>query len=763
MNSKLKVNIPFILGVLSAMMFITAIISYSFVAYTSRITEEFYSHPFTVSNTALRLKHNLYQIDQNMMQVSMVHSNSEIAKRERSVHELEYIIDSDFQILKEQYFGDPDTVTTSVQLFQESKQIRGKFFQLYANGEQQEASDLLSQGALYPSIMVSIGKNINTIVDFSQQKAMAFLNQAKEHKDRGFIFIVSSLIGLLTFSLLMIKKALKIDNQLRKMNVSLDHLVKEKTAQLMALNNTLHLKNAKLNLQQEELTAQQEELAAQNEELTAQQEELRSLNEELDHTNWGLSILNENLEDIVHERTDDLFLTNQELIEINKKLQGKNELIQKMAYYDDLTGFPNKQKINEYLIQSIELEKAEGVVLFIDLDDLKLFNDSYGHNFGDKIIKESGARIDCALQAEKIVSRIHGDEFIAVIPGKYRQQQVKDMVQNILHEINKEYWVDEICFHISASIGIAMYPNDGHTAEDIVKNADNAMYAAKYSGKNCWKFFNAEMQFSILNRIQLTNSLRKAIEREELFIHYQPQVNISTEKIIGFEALLRWNSREYGHISPKEFIPIAEQSNLIYPIGKWVLYHACAFASKFADYGLQNTRIAVNISSHQLNSANCIEIIQGIVQQTHIFPHQLELEITESEMLLSVNDAVKKMNQIKELGISLALDDFGTGYSSLTYLQSLPIDTLKIDKTFIEKVTSTKNGSHIIRYIIKMAHLLGLNVVAEGVETLLQVSRLKANQCDIMQGYFFSRPVSEAEAIKMMTGETDIFLKLQAK
>ena len=449
--------------------------------------------------------------------------------------------------------------------------------------------------------------------------------------------------------------------------------------------------------------------------------------------------------------------TNQDITELvrgEEERRKQAETIKHMAYFDSLTGLANRHHLNEWLHNEMKRArsgKASGLILFIDLDDLKLVNDTYGHSYGDKIISAAGSRISDGVGEKAFVARIGGDEFVVILPGTYERGQIEEIAYKISKSVGQKQEILGRCFHMTASIGIAYYPSDGDTSEEIIKNADNAMYAAKKDSKNCWRFYTEAMQAEAYKKMQLTGSLRYALERGELSIVYQPQISTTKRTVTGFEALLRWNSVEYGIVSPMHFIPLAEQSGLIHSIGQWVLGEACQFARRLADQGWSEVHVAVNISSKQIASDDFIAVVRRAVKEAGIQPHQLELEITESLLMTSLEEATSKLTQLKEFGVHLSLDDFGTGFSSLTYLRILPVETLKIDKSFIDMITNDVQGAKIIGSIIDMAHTIHVNVVAEGVETELQLEYLADNGCDLIQGYIFSRPVSEAEAFKLLS------------
>ena len=427
------------------------------------------------------------------------------------------------------------------------------------------------------------------------------------------------------------------------------------------------------------------------------------------------------------------------------------------AFHDPLTGLPNRAYLNNRLeeeMQKARCNDACGAVMFIDLDDLKTVNDSFGHACGDDLIKAAAAQICDAVGPDAFVARVGGDEFIVILPGESNLRQIAQIADGLVLAAQREYSVGGRDIHMSASLGVTLYPSDGDQAQEILKNADNAMYAAKAAGRNCWRFYEAAMLKDAYEKLLLTNSLRHALERAEFSLNYQPQIALDGEEIIGFEALLRWHSHEHGFVSPLRFIPLAEQSGLILPIGEWVFGEACRFAHKLANLGYHQLHVAVNVSPRQLADADFVAMVRHCLEDANIGPAQLEVEITENVLIESLEDSTRKLEALNALGIKLSLDDFGTGYSSLTYLRNLPVATLKIDKTFIDKILEDKVQEGFIRSIIDMAHVLGLNVVAEGVETEPQLAKLQQFDCDCVQGYLFSKPLTEAAAIEFVLKKT---------
>ncbi|WP_371381359.1 EAL domain-containing protein [Sporomusa aerivorans] len=428
--------------------------------------------------------------------------------------------------------------------------------------------------------------------------------------------------------------------------------------------------------------------------------------------------------------------------------------IRQIAFHDTLTGLPNRPSLNAYLKEEMAKargKKAKGVILFIDIDDFKSVNDSFGHSFGDNVIVSASQRIVAAIGKGAFVSRLGGDEFIVIAPGESSRERAARMAGRVTEELGQDYEIAAQRVHMSASIGVVLYPEDGDMAEDILKKADIAMYAAKQAGRNCWRFYEPILLQKTYEKLLLTNGLRRGLERGEFSLYYQPQFTVTGDEVIGFEALLRWVSPEHGLVPPDRFIPLAEQSGLILPIGQWVLQEACRFARRLADLGQENLCVAVNISPRQLLSEDFVTNVRDGIIMAGIKPNQLEIEITESVFIESMEDAVVKLRQLQAIGVTLSLDDFGTGYSSLTYLRNLPVGILKIDKSFIDKIITDEMQLQVVGSIIDLGHNLGLTIVAEGVENREQLSILTEAGCDRIQGYLFSKPLVEEAAVRLLS------------
>ena len=427
------------------------------------------------------------------------------------------------------------------------------------------------------------------------------------------------------------------------------------------------------------------------------------------------------------------------------------EVIHHMAFHDALTGLPNRAGLQARLREELdaEQEKKNGALFFVDMDDLKAINDNFGHSSGDHVIITAGNILCRTLGEDAFVSRLGGDEFIALLPAVEREA-AGAMAKQVIQALGCEYNVAGRQLHLSASLGVALYPDDGVAAEELLKRADSAMYAAKRAGRNCWRFYETALSDEAYERMVLTNSLRRALENKELFLQYQPQLDLLTGRVNGFEALLRWRSEEHGFVSPAKFIPIAEESGLILTIGAWVLGEAARFAKRLAARGLGQVHIAVNISPKQLLAADFVAQVQEILTREGVAMEQMVLEVTEGIMIESMEESIGKLWELRKMGLLLALDDFGTGYSSLTYLKHLPINILKMDKSFINVEEMEGTQEEMIASIISLGHTLGMVLVAEGVETEVQKEVLKRRGCDCLQGYIFSRPVDAEEALKFL-------------
>ncbi|WP_226677843.1 sensor domain-containing protein [Mesobacillus jeotgali] len=427
--------------------------------------------------------------------------------------------------------------------------------------------------------------------------------------------------------------------------------------------------------------------------------------------------------------------------------------IKYMAYYDVLTGLPNRNMVRKHLNSALSNGNGNLAVLFLDLDRFKIINDTKGHRVGDLLLKVVATRLKNAVKEQGLVSRQGGDEFIIVLKD-FRKEQVIEVAERILNEFNEGITIEGQEFFVTPSIGISMAPEDGQDEETLIKHADTAMYLAKDRGKNNYQFYTDKLHGLSSRKMELENGLRKALEQNQLMLHYQPQVNLETGKIIGVEALVRWVHPEKGLISPAEFIPMAEETGLIVPLGKWVLEKAAAQNKVWQEKGYSPIPMSVNISVRQLQEDTFIDCVKQVLIDTQLAPNYLDFEITESVMQNSEKTALI-LDQLKELGITLAIDDFGTGYSSLSLLKHFPIDKIKIDKSFVDDIIHHSNQGAMVKTIIDMGHNLEFSVIAEGVEEREQVEFLLKNGCVIGQGYHFSRPLPMEEMEQLLINNNE--------
>jgi diguanylate cyclase (GGDEF)-like protein len=425
------------------------------------------------------------------------------------------------------------------------------------------------------------------------------------------------------------------------------------------------------------------------------------------------------------------------------------------AQYDSLTGLPNRILLQDRLRQAMEHSNRSGEpfwLVFIDLDRFKFINDSLGHKAGDQLLSGVAKRLEWTIRDTDTVARFGGDEFIVILQGNMEDNLRTGMLNRLIHALEAPFTIDGNEINTTCSAGVAVYPTDATSAEALLSNADIAMYRAKELGKNNFQFFTQNMNEKVANRLRVETHLRKALELNELEVFYQPKVDLQTKKIVGMEALIRWNSKELGFTSPSQFIALAEETGLIVPIGEWVLKTACAQAVAWQKAGFGKLLMAVNLSARQFNQKNLLKSITDILEETGMDAEQLELELTESMIMDDAEGAEQVLHSIKSLGIHLSIDDFGTGYSSLSYLKNLPVNTLKIDKSFTDDIILHSDEAPIVASIISLAKNLKLNVVAEGVENYEQVRYLSAHGCNEIQGYYFSKP-DTAETIETLLKE----------
>jgi diguanylate cyclase (GGDEF)-like protein/PAS domain S-box-containing protein len=433
--------------------------------------------------------------------------------------------------------------------------------------------------------------------------------------------------------------------------------------------------------------------------------------------------------------------------DITQRREMEEQLI-KQATHDSLTALPNRVLLIDRVDQAILQSKKKNhllAFLFLDLDRFKMINDSLGHSIGDKLLQAVSNRLLIATNDFDTVCRLGGDEFVILLQDILSEPQAQKVAEDILHAIAKPFQIDQHNLKITGSIGISYFPKDGGDYESLMKSADLSMYHAKDNGRNTYRSYDKEMNTRVINRMQLDNALRDSLRKKEFHLVYQPLIKLANNKVVGFEALLRWNSHILGVVPPTDFIGMAEENGLIFEIGLWVLQEACAQLMRWHKQGYNQLTIAVNISGRQLRQARLPEIIKRILAETGLSPKFLELELTESLLVENIKHAVETMYELKDMGTKLVIDDFGTGYSSLSYLKQFPVDKLKIDRSFISELINKENDAAIARAIINLGHSLNLEVLAEGIETELQREFIMKHGCDYAQGYYFTPPKKAEE------------------
>ncbi len=431
--------------------------------------------------------------------------------------------------------------------------------------------------------------------------------------------------------------------------------------------------------------------------------------------------------------------------------------IHQLAYYDALTGLPNREQFRKHTERALRAARRNGqrfALVFLDLDEFKYINDTLGHDAGDELLcsiadylqhsiraSDLVAKLDTEDASQTSLSRLGGDEFTILLPDLKETEVAAMVAARVLDQLRHPIKIQGKEFFITGSMGIALYPDDGDSVDTLLKNADIAMYHAKQGGRNNYRFYAKHMDEQVQARLSMESKLKRALEREELDLHYQAKVEIETGRVIGVEALLRWYNHEMGQVSPARFIPVAEETGLIVPIGEWVLHTACRQGQHWRQAGLVPGNVAVNLSSHQFRRGGLVKTVEQALASTGWDAQWLELELTESVIMENAEETIRVLNQLKQMGITLSVDDFGTGYSSMAYLKRFPLDVVKIDQSFVNDITTDHNDATIVRAIIALARGLNLTSIAEGVETEEQLKFLREHGCDQMQGYLVNRPV----------------------
>jgi diguanylate cyclase (GGDEF)-like protein len=429
---------------------------------------------------------------------------------------------------------------------------------------------------------------------------------------------------------------------------------------------------------------------------------------------------------------------------LEELVQQRTAEIEHLAYYDALTGLPNRVLFLDRVTQALNVAHRTQemiAIVFLSLDRFKKINDTLGHVTGDSCLTEVAARLGPCLKEGDTIARFEGDEFALLLTGVEGTQDLVELAQRISEALRPSFHLNEQEVYITASIGMSLFPDDGMDTGNILKNASVALHQAKMLGGNNYRFYTSDMNARAVKRLELETSLRRALDRKEFVIYYQPQIEYASGKVVGAEALVRWQHPQLGFLPPAEFIPLAEDTGVIEPLGAWVMSNACAEARTWHTEGFGNLRVAVNVSTRQFRQPNFFESMVETLAQTRLDPGNLELELTETTIMENTEEAVDLLTKIRKLGVKIAIDDFGTGYSSLSYLKRLPIDTLKLDRSFVNGATSDPDDAALVMAVITLAHNLRLKVIAEGVETEEHLRFLRLLRCDGGQGYLFGKPM----------------------
>jgi diguanylate cyclase (GGDEF)-like protein len=439
-----------------------------------------------------------------------------------------------------------------------------------------------------------------------------------------------------------------------------------------------------------------------------------------------------------------LIVRARQLVQNIEQRKRAEDRIRHLAYHDALTDLPNRAQLEDHLAKALAQARRKGcmlALLYLDLDRFKHVNDAVGHSLGDHVLQSVAERLTSIVRGADTVARVGGDEFTILLPEISCAQDAVDVAERILTDLRQPVMVDHREFHATTSMGIAFYPDDAEEADTLLRNADIAMYRAKEKGRDNHQLYTAAMNARIAERFAVENDLRRALERQEFVVYYQPQVDISSQQIVGVEALVRWQHPSRGLMLPADFIPVAEESGLIVPLGEWVLRTACAQVKAWQEAGLPAIRLAVNLSGRQFQQRDLAEMVDRALKETSLEPRYLQLEITETVVMHDMDFTIATLGNLKAMGVQIAIDDFGCGHSSLNYLKRLPIDHVKIDRSFVRDLATDPSDAAIVGSVVAMTHELNLKVVAEGVETEEQLAFLKDRRCDVVQGFLFSKPM----------------------
>ena len=742
--------------------------SFKYIQNSISDTNLLYQHPFKVSNASLKIKFNIQSMHQVMKGIKHTKSSEQI-KVASLVDKYESDVLSEFTLISERYLGKKEVTDHIYQLITNWRTIRQNIFDLHL--QRNNNIELKQAEQQSNEIVKALLHEIGTVIKFANNKAKGFTESSKSSLSNVDKIGLMLILFLLSMQLLLFR--------LFKRNS-----IKEKRNVLKALNWSNELLNSSPNamiiadqrgkITQVNITAQklfgysQAEFTNLNisalmpKRFVNHQEKINNFFNHSSTRSMGegkdLFAIKKSGEEFQVEISLNLAQLNKDRVAITSirdvTKQKLTELkVLHQASYDFLTQLPNRFLSLDRLARSIERAKRNNnkfAVMYIDLDDFKKANDVFGHQMGDRILVSTAAKLTNVMRANDTVGRLGGDEFVTLIDDFSSKEALIKVANNILDIFKKPFSIGQQNILLSASIGISVYPDDGNTVEELLVNADLSMFKSKDVGKNSFTFFESSMKDSLNRHSAIEEALKGSLERNEFYLVYQPKYEISSNIIIGFEALLRWDNSEFRGINPDEFIPVLEQTGLINEVGMFVLDNALKSIEKWRSITQQPLQMAVNISPLQFNDPMLFQSIQQTLTKYNLPGNALEIEITEGILLEGTEELKKTLNDIREADIGIALDDFGTGYSSLSYIKDYPINSIKIDRSFIDEINKNETQAILVNAMISLAHSLNFHVTAEGIECKAQLEYLKNIKCDIAQGYYLSQPITAEKIIPLL-------------
>jgi len=732
-------------------------------------TDRLYQDTFKVSNASRMIQSHIQTMHQIMADLKYTKTSEQIKKSSVLIDKYESEILSEFTLISQRYLGKKEVVGNIYQLIINWKATRQNIFDLYLQNNNNVAIKQAEQQS--NKQVITLQREIVAVFDFDNNKAKFLSDSVTSNlsyvEKIGLVFILF-LLSMQLFLFVMFKRysineknkvmqALNWSNKLldsspdamiitdrngniTQINIAAEALFGYSRSEFINLNISELMPKRFVN-HQEKVDKFFENSSTRT---MGEGKELFAVKKSGEEFQIEISL---NLAELNNDR---VAITS--LRDVTKQKRTESKVLHQ-ANYDFLTQLPNRFLSLDRLSMSIEhakRNKKQLAVMYIDLDDFKKANDVFGHQMGDRILVSTAAKLKNVMRSEDTVGRLGGDEFFVLIDNFSSKQGLSKVANNILEIFKKPFTMGKQSILLSASIGISVYPDDGDTVEELLVNADLSMYKSKNLGKNAFTFFEHSMKDMLNRQSSMEEALKDSLERGEFYIVYQPKYEISSNMIIGFEALLRWDNPEFKGISPEEFIPILEQMGLINEVGMFVLDNALKAIKQWQSISQQPLQMAVNISPIQFNDPMLFQLIQQTLTKYDLSGHALEIEITEG-ILLEGTEALKKtLNEIRKADIGIALDDFGTGYSSLSYIKDYPINSIKIDRSFVDEINKNKTHAILVEAMISLAHSLDFHVTAEGIENTIQLEFLKNIHCDIAQGYYFSRPITADKVIALL-------------